>query len=173
MGSAAVHKRSISIPVDKLDFNFSRSSGPGGQNVNKVNTKAELRFNVHDASWYVVTSYSDQRNWHFVNRLPEDVRGRMLSLEANRINSAGELVITSQEQRSVLYAMVCVSVFSIYSCFMRQNTSQEQRNMHSKIKRNRSGSWGRAEGACAASRNWRERQTRPARHKRAKIDDQE
>lgn len=31
------------IPLDKLDFSYSRSSGPGGQNVNKVNTKAEIR----------------------------------------------------------------------------------------------------------------------------------
>ena len=43
--------RSVSIPIDRLEFNFSRSSGPGGQNVNKVNTKAELRFNVHEADW--------------------------------------------------------------------------------------------------------------------------
>lgn len=45
--------RLVSIPVHQLDFNFCRSSGPGGQNVNKVNTKAELRFNVHEADWCV------------------------------------------------------------------------------------------------------------------------
>ena len=41
----------IVIPLDKLDFAFARSSGPGGQNVNKLNTKAEVRFNVYQADW--------------------------------------------------------------------------------------------------------------------------
>jgi hypothetical protein len=44
-------RRGISIPIDRLTFNFSRSSGPGGQNVNKVNTKAEIRFMVASADW--------------------------------------------------------------------------------------------------------------------------
>ena len=35
------------IPVSELVFSTSRSSGPGGQNVNKVNTKVELRFNIY------------------------------------------------------------------------------------------------------------------------------
>ena len=34
----------IHIPLDKLDYSFAKSSGPGGQNVNKVNTKAEVRY---------------------------------------------------------------------------------------------------------------------------------
>ncbi|KAJ1548295.1 plasma membrane H+-ATPase [Cladochytrium tenue] len=48
------------IPRDRLEFSFSRSSGPGGQNVNKVNTKAEVRFKVYDADW-----------------MPEEVRRRL------------------------------------------------------------------------------------------------
>ena len=43
--------RDIDIPMDKIEFNYARSSGPGGQNVNKVNTKAELRFHVMTADW--------------------------------------------------------------------------------------------------------------------------
>ena len=45
--------KDIHIPLDKVQFAFARSSGPGGQNVNKLNTKAELRFSVQDAgnSW--------------------------------------------------------------------------------------------------------------------------
>ncbi|XP_035230294.1 uncharacterized protein LOC118202254 [Stegodyphus dumicola] len=39
------------IPVDQLEITYSRSSGPGGQNVNKVNTKVEMRFHVASASW--------------------------------------------------------------------------------------------------------------------------
>ena len=75
---------SISIPYDKLEISFARSSGPGGQNVNKVNTKAELRFNVIAADW-----------------LPEDVKSRLLTQQSNRINKDGELIITSQEYRYV------------------------------------------------------------------------
>lgn len=37
--------------TDKMKVSYSRSSGPGGQNVNKVNTKVDLRFNVAEADW--------------------------------------------------------------------------------------------------------------------------
>jgi len=72
----------IIIPQSELRFSFVRSSGPGGQNVNKVNSKAQLR-------WSVTRSES----------LPEDVRGRMLSRYARRINDRGEIVLTSQRYR--------------------------------------------------------------------------
>ena len=44
-------KNRIHVPLEKLEHNFSRSSGPGGQNVNKLNTKVELRFKVSEADW--------------------------------------------------------------------------------------------------------------------------
>ena len=72
----------IIIPQSELRFSFVRSSGPGGQNVNKVNSKAQLR-------WSVTRSES----------LPEDVRGRVLSRYARRINDRGEIVLTSQRYR--------------------------------------------------------------------------
>ena len=72
----------VDIPVDSLEFHYTRSSGPGGQNVNKVNTKAELRFNVVAAKW-----------------LPDDVRERFMDQEKNKINQDGILVMSSQEQR--------------------------------------------------------------------------
>ncbi|MEE6528629.1 hypothetical protein FKM82_031203 [Ascaphus truei] len=37
--------------IDRLSISYSRSSGPGGQHVNKVNTKAEVRFNLSSADW--------------------------------------------------------------------------------------------------------------------------
>ena len=37
--------------LDQLDITYSRSSGPGGQNVNKVNTKVDIRFHLDSASW--------------------------------------------------------------------------------------------------------------------------
>ena len=72
----------IRIPLSELRFTYARSSGPGGQNVNKVNTKVT----VH---WPVKTSPS----------LPEDVRGRFVSRFHRRINKLGELVIYSQRYR--------------------------------------------------------------------------
>lgn len=72
----------LRIPLSEFQFSYARSSGPGGQNVNKVNTKATLR-------WPVMTSPS----------LPEDVRRRLLARHASRVTSQGELVVTSQRSR--------------------------------------------------------------------------
>ncbi|HTQ39420.1 MAG TPA: alternative ribosome rescue aminoacyl-tRNA hydrolase ArfB [Pirellulales bacterium] len=72
----------IRIPDDELRFSFARSSGPGGQNVNKVNTKAVLR-------WAVQVSPS----------LPLDVRQRFLARYGRRMTAAGEIVINSQRFR--------------------------------------------------------------------------
>jgi ribosome-associated protein len=72
----------ISIPRREIRFTFVRSSGPGGQNVNKVASKAVLR-------WSAISSPS----------IPEDVRGRLLVLCARRLNDRGELVLTSQRYR--------------------------------------------------------------------------
>ena len=54
----------------------------GGQNVNKVNTKAELRLHVMSANW-----------------IPDEVKKRLISQEKNKVNQDGVLVLTSQEQR--------------------------------------------------------------------------
>ncbi|KAM9424476.1 large ribosomal subunit protein mL62 isoform 2-T2 [Pholidichthys leucotaenia] len=69
----------IHIPV----VSYSRSSGPGGQHVNKVSTKAEVRFHVQTADW-----------------IPEDVRQKVLEKNKNRITKAGELLVSSELSRS-------------------------------------------------------------------------
>jgi len=74
--------RGIHIPHNEFAFTFARSGGPGGQNVNKVNSKAILR-------WAVTTSPS----------LPEPVRARFLLKFATRITLEGELVLSSQKYR--------------------------------------------------------------------------
>ncbi len=72
----------LKIPLREFRFQFSRSGGPGGQNVNKVNTKAELR-------WHVAASPS----------LPETVRQRLLTQQRRRVTSQGEMIVTSQRFR--------------------------------------------------------------------------
>lgn len=72
----------IEIPLDEFSFSFARSGGPGGQNVNKVASKAVLR-------WPVAVSPS----------LPEDVRQRFIEKYGNKITVEGELVIAGQQFR--------------------------------------------------------------------------
>lgn len=69
----------------ELIFSFSRSSGPGGQNVNKVSTKAELRFHILNSAL-----------------LSQDEKTLVLNKLAKRINRAGELVLVSQSERTQL-----------------------------------------------------------------------
>src|SRR6059058_2862023 len=72
----------ISIPLAEFRWEFARSGGPGGQNVNKVNSKVTLR-------WSPGTSPS----------LPEPVRARLLRLVGPRLTTGGELLVTSQATR--------------------------------------------------------------------------
>jgi ribosome-associated protein len=72
----------IRIPEDEFDWSYARSGGPGGQNVNKVSSKAVLR-------WDVVRTPS----------LPDDVKTRLRSQQANRVTTEGVLVLMSQQYR--------------------------------------------------------------------------
>lgn len=82
MPSALIVSPHIHIPERELEISFARSSGPGGQNVNKVNSKAVLRWNVtHSPS------------------LPEAVRERFLARFASRVTAMGDVVLTSDRFR--------------------------------------------------------------------------
>jgi ribosome-associated protein len=72
----------IRIPFNEFQWSFVRSGGPGGQNVNKVASKAVLR-------WDAVNSPS----------LPGDVRTRLLTQQQHRLTKEGELILTSQRYR--------------------------------------------------------------------------
>jgi ribosome-associated protein len=72
----------IQIPLEELEFTYARSGGPGGQNVNKVNSKAVLR-------WRVTANTS----------IPEEVRARFLSRYASRLTTDGDLILTSTRTR--------------------------------------------------------------------------
>ena len=73
----------ITIGPEEIHESFMRSSGPGGQNVNKVNTAVQLRFNVHRSG-----------------SLPADVKRRLIRIAGRRVNKEGEIVLTVQKHRS-------------------------------------------------------------------------
>ncbi len=72
----------ISIPDDEVSWSYARSGGPGGQNVNKVASKAVLR-------WNVLLSTA----------LPPDIKARFLAQQRNRLTQEGDVVISSQRFR--------------------------------------------------------------------------
>lgn len=72
----------IEVPADELEIRYVRSSGPGGQNVNKTSTKAVVRWNVRSAA-----------------AVRDDVKGRFVARFASRITAAGDILITSDRYR--------------------------------------------------------------------------
>ena len=71
----------VRIPLSTIEFQYSRSGGPDGQNVNKVSSRAQLRWPVLSAE------------------LPEEVRTRFIALNRNRITKDGDFLIVSQAHR--------------------------------------------------------------------------
>ena len=81
----AIPKIASTHILTELEFNFSKSSGPGGQHVNKVNTKVGLRFDVAGSTI-----------------LTEEQKELLVEKLSNKLTKEGVLVLSSQEARSQL-----------------------------------------------------------------------
>jgi len=73
----------LSIPEDELTYTFVRASGPGGQNVNKVATAAQLRFDVSNSP-----------------TLTEEVKARLVRLAGKKMTQGGVLIIEAKRYRA-------------------------------------------------------------------------
>ncbi|MBF0444124.1 MAG: aminoacyl-tRNA hydrolase [Magnetococcales bacterium] len=73
----------LQIPEAEIQFDFIRASGPGGQNVNKVSSAVQLRFNVSNNS-----------------SLPRDVKERIIRLAGRKVTASGTLIIDARQHRT-------------------------------------------------------------------------
>ena len=114
-----------------VSTSFSRSSGPGGQNVNKLNTKAEVRFRLADAAW-----------------LAPDARDRLAALWPAHVTTEGEVFVSSQKHRTQeanlaeamakLEAMVTKAATAPKVRQLRTNLSELTKKEYREDKRHRS-----------------------------------
>ncbi len=73
----------LSIDEKEIQESFVRASGPGGQNVNKVSTAVQLKFDIRNSP-----------------SLPPDVKQRLIYLAGKRLSSSGVIILTSQKFRT-------------------------------------------------------------------------
>ncbi|MBD4898429.1 aminoacyl-tRNA hydrolase, partial [Xanthomonas citri pv. citri] len=71
------------IPIECLKVSYMRSSGPGGQNVNKLNTKVDIRFRLDEASW-----------------LPDTLKNSLKAEHGHLLTANGDLLVRSDKTRS-------------------------------------------------------------------------
>lgn len=66
------------IPEDEIEWQGVRASGPGGQNVNKVNSKVEIRFNIHRS-----------------RSIPAALKNRILEQAGGRVSASGDIIVVA------------------------------------------------------------------------------
>lgn len=121
----------ITVPKNGVKFSFSRSGGKGGQNVNKVSTRATLRFHVNSASW-----------------MPPEVRERLHVQNHTKISKDGDFQITSEKHRTQprniddclqkLQQIVDEAAIEPKERKMRQGLGKETKRRRTESKRRRS-----------------------------------
>jgi ribosome-associated protein len=117
------------IPEEEFEFTYARSGGPGGQNVNKVSSKAILRWSLADNT-----------------TIPAEVKARLRTLHRNRITGDDELVIHSQEfrdqERNRLACLEKLREFLLQATLLpkarrpsKPSRGSKERRLHAKKKR--------------------------------------
>jgi ribosome-associated protein len=74
--------KEVTLLTSEIDFSFARSSGAGGQNVNKVNSKAILKWNLTTSRFF-----------------SNEIKIRLFALARNKINDQGDLILSSEKFR--------------------------------------------------------------------------
>lgn len=134
MSSAA-----IEIPRARLSVRFARSGGPGGQNVNKVETKAEIRFVVAEADW-----------------IPERARSRLSAMCSSRLTKQGELILGSSQHRT--QAQNLEECFQKLADLLREANQKPKRRVATRPtrgSRRRTAETKRRQSEKKRSRGWR------------------
>lgn len=78
-----MNAETIKLRPDEIHLDFVRASGPGGQNVNKVATAVQLRFNVRETQ-----------------SMSPEIRDRLIRMAGKRVNASGEIVIEARRFRT-------------------------------------------------------------------------